>query len=490
MAAKQKKTSSKSETILNLTAVRRRFPSLKEKVGGVLPAFFDNPGGTQVTGGVIDAIRDYYLHANSNQHGEFHTSHQTDKVIDSARTAMADFLNAPSANSIVFGANMTSLTFAASRAIGKTLTRGDQIIVTHMDHDANIAPWLLIARDHGLKVRWAEFDPATGRLDLEGMQKLITPKTRLIAAGYASNALGTINDVKRIVEMAHSVGAMAYIDAVQYAPHGPINVQELDADFLVCSSYKFFGPHAGILYGKSEHLTNLPVYKVRPSPAASPESWETGTKNHEGIAGIEAAIAHFDWIGETYGQPFSKAVKGYRGRRRTLKLAMTAIREYEKSLSARLLTGLAAIPTVSISGITNLDELEDRVPTVIFTVKGKSPAQVAAELGKKHIYVWDGNYYALEVMQKLGREDHGGMIRVGAAHYNTIQEVDHFLTELEHIAGNGLKVVGGNGKAKPTASTNGKPPAAKKSAPTKPKAKAKAKTAAQTPSKSGKGGAA
>ncbi len=429
------------------TAIRRRFPALRQIVNGVRPVYFDNPGGTQVPDMVIRAMRRYLVEINCNQHGAFHTALMTDRMILDARSAMADFLNAPSADEIVFGANMTTLTFHISRAIGQTLSRGDQIIVTRMDHDANISPWLLLARDLGLKVKWVDFDPATGLLDMTGLERAITVRTRLIACVYASNALGTINDVRRIVELGHEAGAMVYVDAVQYAPHGPIDVQALDCDFLVCSAYKFFGPHVGVLYGKREHLEGLPAYKVRPSPNSIPERWETGTKNHEGIAGTLAAIQYLEWIGERFGKPFEKQVKGYRGRRRTLKLAMHAIQEVEKPLSRRLLEGLARIRNVSVAGITDPAMIDQRVPTVIFTVRGKSPAQVARELGEKGIYVWDGNYYALEVMERLGREKHGGMVRVGATHYNTVREVNRFLRELATIADNGLKVVGaGNGE--------------------------------------------
>ena len=451
----KKRKRGRPANILNLTAVRRHFPALKNRVNGLRPIYFDNPGGTQVTQGVLDAMRDYMIHANSNEHGQFLTTQLTDKIIGEARESVADFLNAPTANQIIFGANMTTLTFHMSRSIGQTLPRGSQIIVTRMDHDANIAPWLLLARDHGFKIERADFNPATGRLDIEGLKKLITSKTKLIACGYASNALGTINDVKRVIEIAHNAGAMAYIDAVQYAPHGPVDVQDLDADFLACSAYKFFGPHIGVLYGKKEHLESLPAYKVRPALDEYPARWETGTKNHEGIAGTKAAIDYFEWIGDSFGEPFTKEVKGYRGRRRKLKLAMVAIKAYEKTLSKRLLDGLDAMKNVTIAGITGTNNLDERVPTIVFNVKGKSPSQVASELALKGIYVWDGNYYALEVMERLGQEANGGMVRVGAAHYNTTQEVDRFLKALDEVAANRLKSIGAKEIASPK-SKNGK----------------------------------
>jgi cysteine desulfurase family protein (TIGR01976 family) len=443
------------QTGLDLSRIRRRFPSLRQKVNGRSPIYLDNPGGTQVPASVIDAMRRYLVEANSNSHGAFHTSELTDQTIEAARVAMADLLNAPSPHEIVFGPNMTTLTFHISRAIGQTLSKGDEIIVTRMDHDANIAPWLLTARDRGLTVRWVDFDPESGLLDLNQMEGLISTKTKLVACGYASNALGTINNVAKITEMARAVGAMTYIDAVHYAPHGPIDVQALGCDFLVCSAYKFFGPHVGILYGKQEHLVRLPAYKVRPAPDQIPDRWETGTLNHEGLAGVTAAVEYLDWIGTQFGEPFNALVKGLRGRKRRLKLALLAIRDYERTLSQHLLDGLSAIEGVNIAGITAPALFNQRVPTVIFSVAGKTPRQVASALGKAGIYVWDGNYYALSVMETLGREEHGGMVRVGAVHYNTHRETARFLAVLEQIVGERLKVVSA-GPAKGNASPKGK----------------------------------
>jgi cysteine desulfurase family protein (TIGR01976 family) len=453
-----------ASSAFDVNAVRKHFPALRLTSDGKRPVYFDNPGGTQVAQGVLDSMRDYLIRTNSNTHGSFATSRATDETIHAGRESMADFLNAPSPDQIVFGANMTTLTFHISRSIGQTLARGSQIILTRMDHDANISPWLLLARDHGLKILWADFDPATGRLDVESITKLLTPKTKLIACSYASNALGTINDVKRITEIAHSAGAMVYIDAVHYVPHGPIDVQALDCDFLACSAYKFFGPHIGILYGKREHLESLPAYKVRPAADTIPDRWETGTKNHEGIAGTKAAIDYFEWVGETFGEPFAGEAKGLRGRKRKLKMAMMAIKAYEQTLSERLIDGLSSIKGISIAGITDKAHLDERVPTVSFSVKSKSPALIASELGQKGIYVWDGNFYALEVMERLGREAHGGMVRVGAAHYNTLREVNRFLKELDAVTASGLKVVSTQQAAKPVKSKSSKP-APKKSKP-------------------------
>ncbi len=417
-----------TEQTFDVARVRQRFPALNQLVDGVPPVYLDNPGGTQVPASVIDAMQRYLVEANSNSHGQFRTSQLTDATIAAAREAMADLLNAPSPRSIVFGPNMTTLTFHISRAIGRTLQPGDEIVVTRMDHDANVAPWLLLARDHGLTVRWVNFDVETGRLDYEQMAQVVGERTKVVACVYASNALGTINNVRRVVEIAHGVGALAYIDAVQYAPHGPIDVQALDADFLACSAYKFFGPHVGIVYGKHEHLAGLPAYKVRPATDDVPGRWETGTQNHEGLAGVAAAVDYLAWIGEQFGAPAE-------GRREALKAGLRAIKAYEQTLSRALIEGLEAIPGVTARGITELDALADRVPTVIFNVESQHPAEVAARLGERGIYVWDGNYYALSVMEHMGLEDTGGMVRVGPVHYNTLDEIDRFLEAVREVAG-------------------------------------------------------
>ncbi len=423
-----------AQAALDVSVVRRKFPALRQRVKGKRPVYFDNPGGTQVPSEVISAMRQYLVGANSNTHGVFHTSQQTDRIVDEARLAMADKLNADSPDEIVFGSNMTTLTMHISRSIGRTLNKGDEIIVTRMDHDANIAPWLLVARDHDLIIRWVDFDPETGRLDLEQMGALITHKTKLVACVYASNALGTINDVARVTRMAHAVGAWTYIDAVQYAPHGSMDVQALDCDFLVCSAYKFFGPHVGILYGKREHLASLPAYKVRPASDEVPERWETGTQNHEGLAGVKATVDYLAWLGERFGRPFETQVGGDKGRRGLVKLAMAAIQDYEHRLTKHLLEGLATIQGVRVFGITDLESLDERVPTIVFTVEVQPPREVARKLGEAGLYVWDGNYYALAVMERLGCQEKGGMVRVGVVHYNTQREIEDFLGELEGIA--------------------------------------------------------
>jgi cysteine desulfurase family protein (TIGR01976 family) len=420
--------------IPNLSPVRDQFPALRQTDENGRPfVYFDGPGGTQVPQAVIDAIADYLAHANANTHGAYLTSQRTDQTILDARQAMADFLNATSPGEIVFGPNMTTLTFNISRAIARELRPGDEIIVTRLDHDANIAPWLAL-EEKGIVVRHADFNPADCSLDMEWLASLINERTRLVAVGYASNAVGTINDVRRIGELAHAVGAWIYVDAVHYAPHGPIDVQAIDADFLVCSAYKFFGCHAGALYGRYELLDRLQAYKVRPAEDVPPDKFETGTKNHEGMAGTTAAINYLADLGAEFGAPFADQYPGFEGRRLHLKTAMSAIRAYERPLVGRMISGLQAILGVTIYGITDPARFDQRAPTVAFRLEGYTPRQVAERLGQAGIFVWDGNYYALAVTERLGVEESGGMVRVGIAHYNTAAEVDRLLAVANDLA--------------------------------------------------------
>src|SRR5712691_7131465 len=337
----------------DLSSYRRYFPSLAQTVNGKPAIYFDNPGGTQVPQQVIDAMVSYFREANANTGGAFVTSQRTDNIIAAARSAMADFLHASSPNEIVFGPNMTTLTFAFSRAIGKTLQPGDEIVVTILDHDANVAPWLAL-KERGVIIRTVDVHSENVTLDMEDMRAKITNRTRVVAVGYASNAVGTINDISTIIRWAHDVGALAWIDAVQFAPHGPIDVQELDADFLVCSSYKFFGPHLGILYGKAEHLDTFPAYKVRPASNLTPDRWETGTQNHEGLAGLVGAIDYLAMIGRQQAAQYSHAFRNaageslYSGRQHDLKVAMQALMDYERGLSAYLLSGLREIRSIQV----------------------------------------------------------------------------------------------------------------------------------------------
>ncbi len=359
-------------------------------------------------------------------------------MIAAARSAMADFLHAASPGEIVFGPNMTTLTFAFSRAVGKTLQAGDEIVVTTLDHDANVAPWLAL-QERGVVIRTVDVHPGDVTLDMQDMRAKINERTRLVAVGYASNAVGTINDVATVIRWAHEVGALAWIDAVQFAPHGPIDVQALDADFLVCSSYKFFGPHLGILYGKAEHLERFPAYKVRPASDKAPDRWETGTQNHEGLAGLLGAVDYLALLGREHDNHYREAFtadtagRPYSARQRELKLAMQAIMDYERGLSAQLLAGLREIRDLQVYGITNPQDFARRVPTVACTIKDHTPRELAEYLAGHGIFSWDGNYYALGIMERLGLEDHGGALRLGMAHYNTPEEIDRVLEVLERL---------------------------------------------------------
>jgi cysteine desulfurase family protein (TIGR01976 family) len=414
---------------LDSKAIRMQFPSLKRE-----DVFFDNPGGTQIARHSLERIQRYLLTCNANHEGAFRTSRESDAVLEEARGAMADFLNADSPDEIVFGNNMTTLTFNMARALAARLDPGDEIVVTRLDHDANISPWLLTARDRGCTVTWVDFDVEDGTLKLEEFARAIARRPKLAAFGYASNALGTINPARRLTQMAHEAGAIVYIDAVQYAPHGPINVRELECDFLVCSSYKFFGPHAAALYGRAALLDELKPYKVRPASDAAPHKFETGTQNHEGIAGILGAIEYFEWLGGQFGDSGDWRESLFSGRRLTLKKAMTAIRSYEFELSRALIEAIESVPGTRIYGITDTRRLEERVPTVSFTMEGIAPRRLAERLADEGFYVWDGNYYALAVTERLGLEDRGGMLRVGTVHYNTLDEVNRFREAMERIA--------------------------------------------------------
>lgn len=397
--------------MLDLNLIRSQFPALSS--GAI---FLDNPGGTQVAQHTLTRMTHYLVHTNANHEGAFKTSRESDAVVDAARAAVADFLNAARPQEIVFGQNMTSLTLHLSRSLARTLKAGDEIVVTQLDHDANIAPWLLIAEDRGCPVRWVEFDPEDCTWSVEALRRQITDQTKLVAIGYASNAVGTINPVAEAVQIAHEAGALVYVDAVQYAPHGPIDVQSLDCDFLSCSAYKFFGPHTGILYGKYHLLDGLKAYKVRPAHNEPPHKFETGTQSFESIAGVHGALEYFEWLGEQAG--------GESTRRQRLVAALSMLKDYEKILSHALIEGLSSIKGLHIWGITDLTQLDRRVPTVSFTLEGWHPRDVAAALDKHNLCVWDGNYYALAVTERLGLEDKGGMVRVGAAHYNTLAEVN------------------------------------------------------------------
>jgi cysteine desulfurase family protein (TIGR01976 family) len=414
---------------LDIHAIRRQFPALDRPV-----IFFDNPGGTQIAKQSLERINRYLIECNANHEGAFATSIASDAMLDEAHRAMADLYNAASPEEIVFGNNMTTITLHVSRSISRDWKEGDEIVVTRLDHDANVTPWVLAALDRGVKVNWVDFDVEDGTLKLDDLQKALERKPRLLAIGYASNALGTINPVKKIIQMAHDAGAMVYVDAVQYAPHGPIDVQKLDCDFLVSSAYKFFGTHSGILFGKRELLEKLFAYKVRPATDKLPGKFETGTQNHEGIAGVLGAVEYFEWIGREFGGEYANALEEeYQGRRLELKKAMTAIHAYERELGRALLSALEAVPGLRLYGLTDINRIEERVATFSFRLKDLHPRTVAEKLAQAGIYAWDGNYYAVNVTERLGLEDDGGMVRVGAVHYNSPEEVERLKDALMRI---------------------------------------------------------
>jgi cysteine desulfurase family protein (TIGR01976 family) len=411
---------------LDISWVRAQFPSLQLQVNGQQAAFLDGPAGTQVPWQVMDAVQNYFLKSNANTCGAFATSRSNDAIIASARAAMADFFNCDK-DEVVFGQNMSTITFALSRAIGRELNAGDEIVVTTLDHDANVAPWRAL-EEKGVVIRQVDIRESDCTLDLDDLKRKITSKTKLVAVGYASNAVGTINPVAEITKLAHAGGALMFIDAVHYAPHGPIDVRALDCDFLVCSPYKFFGPHMGTLYGKREHLLRFHPYKVRPAPDSLPDRWETGTQVQELIAGIGAAV---DYLAEL-GRRCDPSAKD---RRSALLAAYRATRQHEMALLSRLVEGLLAIPGLRFFGISDPKRFNDRCSTVSLRLANHTPTEVAAFLGERGIFTWDGNYYALNLTERLGVEGTGGLLRIGLVHYNTMEEVDRLLAALREFAG-------------------------------------------------------
>ena len=410
---------------LDLGWARAQFPALKQEVNGYPAVFFDGPGGTQVPQRVIDAMRDYLVRSNANTHGAFATSRRSDEIIATAHAAVADLLGCD-ADEVIFGPNMTTLTFALSRALGRELRAGDEVVVTRLDHDANVAPWVALA-ERGAVIRTVDIHVEDCTLDMADLRRQINERTRLVAVGYASNAVGSINDVAEIIRLAHGVGALAFIDAVHYAPHASIDVRALDCDFLACSPYKFFGPHTGALYGNREHLMRLRPYKVRPAADQIPDRWETGTQNHEGLAGVAAAVDYLAELGR-------RAHPAATTRRAALLAAYEAIRPYELGLVERLIAGLLEVPGLTFYGIRDPACFDRRVPTVAVRLAGHSPRQLAEFLAARGIFTWDGNYYALNLTERLGVELSGGMLRIGLAHYNTEEEVERLLAALRELA--------------------------------------------------------
>ncbi|MGH2749613.1 MAG: cysteine desulfurase-like protein [Actinomycetota bacterium] len=404
----------------DVEAVRARFPALKREVAGRPAVFADAPGGTQVPFDVLDALSSYLERSNANRGGAFVTSFETDEIIEDARSAMADFLNCD-AGEVVFGANMTTLAFALSRSLARELDGGDEVVVTRLDHDANISPWVAAAEDAGAKVRWVDFSGAF-RLDLESLDQVLNERTKIVAFTLASNALGTITDARAVVERAHRAGALVIADAVHFAPHRLIDVRALGVDVLFCSAYKFFGPHAGVMYARRELLDAWHPYRVRPSSDHSPWRWETGTANHEGIAGVAACV---DYI--------ANLVPGSGNRRGRIVNSMQVAHEHQQGLTERFLRGISGLDGVTLYGPDDVD----RTSTFALRVRGQHPDDTAKRFAECGIFVWSGNYYALAVMEALDLEESGGATRIGFCHYSTAEEVDYALDVLGRIAATG-----------------------------------------------------
>jgi cysteine desulfurase family protein (TIGR01976 family) len=405
---------------------RDRFPALQQVVKGRVPTYFDNPAGTQVPREVIDAVCAMMTTSNSYPHGNFYASERSSAAVDGAHAAMADMLGASSPEEIVIGPNMTTVTFAISRAIGRGLSAGDEVVVTNLDHDGNVAPWRAL-EERGVVIRVVDINPADCTLDMDDLAAKIGDRTRVVAVTHCSNLVGSIVDVTAVCRLARQAGAISYIDAVQYAAHGTIDVQAIGCDFLVCSSYKFFGPHLGILYGKRERLEAIHPYKVRPASEQLPGRFETGAPSVEGCAALLGTMAYLKHVGAVAGAEVAS-------RRDLIVRALDAIRGYEMTLGRRLLEGLARIPGMHIWGIADPARMAERVPTVSFTLDGHHPAAIADSLAKEEIYVWSGNNYALSLTERLDLERTGGVVRVGPVHYNTAVEVDRLLEHVEALA--------------------------------------------------------
>jgi cysteine desulfurase family protein (TIGR01976 family) len=398
------------QAMMLIEKIRRCFPALARIHNGYPVAYFDGPGGTQVPRTVVEALNDYLYHHNANTHWAYPTSEETDAIIDSARSVLADFLNA-SQTEIVFGANMTTLTFHLACALGRGYDRNDEILVTELDHHANIAPWQALEKERGVKVRMVKMISETGELDWDDFSRQLTERTKLVAIGAASNALGTINDVRHAAKMAHSLGAQIFVDAVHYAPHGLIDVRDWDCDFLACSAYKFYGPHIGILYGRHDLLSSLNFPKLIPAPDSAPERAETGTQNHEGIAGAAAAV------------DFLTSLAPGATRRECLRAAFGQLHERGDALVTQLWNGLREIERIRLYGPP---PGTSRTPTIAFTVDGRPSIDVARKLAERGVFLSHGDFYAMTVIERLGQTPHG-VVRAGCACYSTPQEVDRLL---------------------------------------------------------------
>jgi cysteine desulfurase family protein (TIGR01976 family) len=419
-------TPASSGPSFDIEAVRAEFPALVKNPSRI---YFDNPAGTQISGRSLAGMVNAMTEANANLGGFFETSVRAEQLVTDARATAAAFLNADGADEIIFGQSMTALTFAMARALGSRLDPGDAILLTRMDHDANVAPWLMLAEERDLEVRWLDFDPDACEFDLADLARLIDSRLRLAAIGLASNVTGTVHDVKSIAGRVREAGGLTYVDAVQYAPHASIDVQALGCDFLVCSAYKFYGPHCAILWGRQELLDSLPAHKVRPAAHRGPGKWEAGTMSRELLAGLAGAIQHFAWIGNRFGNA-DHSETALPGR---IRAGLKAADAYESALTAALIAGLLEFKSVRIHGLTHSQTFERRVPTVSFTTAEHDPASIARAMAERSIQVWSGHNYGIEPVRRLGLDPAQGVLRVGLGHYNTRQEVEKFLAVLAEI---------------------------------------------------------
>ncbi len=417
---------------VNIGAIRAQFPSLSTVDDGKRRIYLDNPAGTQVPKRVANAVSDAMLHRCANQGGQFRTSKMVNELIADARLAMADFLNAGNTDEIIFGQSMTALAYHVARSLGNLLEAGDEIIVTTMDHDANVFPWVTMAREHGLVVRWLPFNTDTYEFDHDDLAMLLSDRTRLVCVGGAANLMGTLNDITTICAMARDAGAWTFIDAVQSAPHVPTDVQAIGCDMLACSAYKFMGPHQGVLWGRREVLEQLQAYQLRPAPQQIPGNFETGTPSFEMMAGTTAAVDYYNWIGEAMASDYMTAFGSFNGRRQRVHAALALLFDYEKGIASRLVGGLQSLPGVTVRGVTEPDRMDHRVPTVAFTHETMRPEEIAKQLADENVFVWSGHNYAVELVKAIGLQD-GGVVRVGPVHYNTPDEIDDFLGVLENV---------------------------------------------------------
>jgi cysteine desulfurase family protein (TIGR01976 family) len=404
-----------TSSVLDVVAVRRCFPAIDSNPAG----FLDGPGGTQVPASVISAMGTALGASMSNVGGAFDRSDASAAIVAGARAAVADLFDGDPGG-VVFGQNMTSLTFAMSRALARRWVPGDEIVVTRLDHDANVTPWRLAAADRGVRVRVVEFDPADGTLDLTSLHRALGPRTRLVAVTAASNALGTVPPLGDVIAAAHAAGALVYVDAVHHSAHRAISLRTTGADFIAASAYKFFGPHTGMVVARPDHLASFDPYKVVPAPDRGPGRWETGTPSFESLAGVTAAVDYLASLGT--GE----------NRRQRLESAFRIIGKHEADLAGRFLTGVAELPNVRVFGLTDPNRLDERVATFAIEVEGVEPRHVAKRFGERALYVWDGDYYAVGVMERLGKAPHG-LVRIGFVHYNTADEVDRVLTALDEL---------------------------------------------------------